>query len=165
MDTYAQVRGVYECRKVQEADMDKYTIDDAAVREKYRTGAVDVAAAAEDSGLCETPHIADTDAWIAMDDKGREAYSATAGEIHGQTSFVATKGHYFSKIWDSIGFWIATRIGAVRAENMKNVICTTQTFASNEINERQGDEGVNDRHCPVWLKKFEGWGIQSFRKQ
>lgn len=135
------------------------------VRERYRTGAVDVAAAAEDSGLRETPHIADTDAWIAMDDKGREAYSATAGEIHGQTSFVATKGHYFSKIWDSIGFWIATRIGAVRAENMKNVICTTQTFASNEINERQGDEGVNDRHCPVWLKKFEGWGIQSFRKQ
>ena len=76
--------------------MDKYTIDDAAVREKYRTGAVDVAAAAEDSGLSETPHIADIDAWIAMDDKGREAYSATAGEIHGQASFVGKSARCFS---------------------------------------------------------------------
>ena len=145
--------------------MDKYTIDDAAVREKYRTGAVDVAAAAEDSGLCETPHIADTDAWIAMDDKGREAYSATAGEIHGQASYQASKAHYFSKIWDSIGFWIATRIGAVEPENMKNVICAAQTFASNETDEQRVGEGVSDKHCPLWLKKFESWGIRSFQKE
>ena len=135
------------------------------VREKYRTGAVDVAAAAEDSGLCETPHIADTDAWIAMDDKGREAYSATAGEIHGQASFVGNKTRCFSKIWDSIGFWIATRIGAVKPENMKNVICAAQTFASKETNEQQGNEGVNDGYCPAWLKKFEDWGIRSLKEQ
>ena len=135
------------------------------VREKYRTGAVDVATAAEDSGLCETPHIADTDAWISMDDKGREAYSATAGEIHGQASFVGNKTRCFSKIWDSIGFWIATRIGAVKPENMKNVICAAQTFASKETNEQQGNEGVNDGYCPAWLKKFEDWGIRSLKEQ
>ena len=144
---------------------DELIYNNPDVREKYRTGAVDVATAAEDSGLCETPHIADTDAWISMDDKEREAYSATAGEIHGQASFLASKAHYFSKIWDSVGFWIATRIGAIKPENMKIVICISQTFASNETDEQPGDEGVNDRHCPVWLKKFEDWGIRSLKEQ
>lgn len=142
--------------------MDKYTIDDAAVREKYRTGAVDVAAAAEDSGLCETPHIADTDAWIAMDDKGREAYSATAGEIHGQASFVGNKAHCFFKIWDSIGFWIATRIAAMKARNIQRIACISQTFSTNETNEGRGEMGVSEKHSPEWFKDFETWLNNSF---
>ena len=142
--------------------MDKYTIDDAAVREKYRTGAVDVAAAAEDSGLCETPHIADTDAWIAMDDKGREAYSATAGEIHGQASFIGDKTHCFFKIWDSVGFWIATRIAAMKAKNMKRVICTAQTFSTNETKEKIGEMGIREKHSAEWLKQFEAWLNRTF---
>lgn len=148
--------------------MDKYTIDDAAVREKYRTGAVDVAAAAEDSGLCETPHIADTDAWIAMDDKGRETYSATAGEIHGQTSFVATRGHYFTKVWDSIGLWIATRIASVKPENIENIPCVSPTYSSTEEMEKTGTEGVvngvDQKPCFNWLKQFEVWVMSAFKK-
>lgn len=127
------------------------------VRERYRTGAVDVAAAAEDSGLRETPHIADTDAWIAMDDKGREAYSATAGEIHGQASFIGDKTHCFFKIWDSVGFWIATRIAAMKAKNMKRVICTAQTFSTNETKEKIGEMGIREKHSAEWLKQFEAW--------
>ena len=148
--------------------MDKYTIDDAAVREKYRTGAVDVAAAAEDSGLCETPHIADTDAWIAMDDKGREAYSATAGEIHGQASFVATRGHYFTKVWDSIGLWIATRIASVKPENIEDIPCVSQTYSITEEMEKTGTEGVvngvDQKPCFKWLKQFEAWVMSAFKK-
>ena len=138
---------------------------DSDLRKIYRNGGVSVDMAVMDSELRETPHIADTDAWIAMDDRAREAYSDIAGEIHGQASFVGNKTRCFSKIWDSIGFWIATRIGAVKPENMKNVICAAQTFASKETNEQQGIEGVNDGYCPAWLKKFEDWGIRSFKEQ
>lgn len=136
---------------------DALIYNNAAVREKYRTGAVDVAAAAEDSGLCETPHIADTDAWIAMDDKGREAYSATAGEIHGQASFIGDKAHCFFKIWDSIGFWIATRIAVMKAKNIRRITSTAQTFSTNETEERIGEMGISKEHSPEWLKKFESW--------
>ena len=132
------------------------------VREKYRTGAVDVATAAEDSGLCGTPHIADTDAWIAMDDKGREAYSATAGEIHGQASFIGDKAHCFFKIWDSVGFWIATRIAAMKANNIRRVTSTAQTFSTNETEERIGEMEINKRHSSEWLKKFEFWLNKTF---
>ena len=127
------------------------------IREKYRTGAVDVATAAEDSGLCGTPHISDTDAWIAMDDKGREAYSATAGEIHGQASFIGDKAHCFFKIWDSVGFWIATRKAALVPKNIERLNCTVQTFSANETEEKRGEMGICEGISLDWLRKFEIW--------
>ena len=134
------------------------------IREKYRTGAVDVATATEDSGLCETPHIADTDAWIAMDDKGREAYSATAGEIHGQASFVGNEAHCFFKIWDSIGLWIVARIAAVKPANIRRIVCVSQTFSTNETEKRIGEMGIREKHSAEWLKSFESWIRKGFSK-
>ena len=136
------------------------------IREKYRTGAVDVATATEDSGLCGTPHISDTDAWIAMDDKERAAYSATAGEIHCQASFVGKSARCFSKIWDSIGLWIATRTAVKFPRNIQAVAYMAQTFSVKEEDEKKGtgvDEGINDKHCSTWLKKFENWLYNAFK--
>lgn len=132
---------------------------DSDLRKIYRNGGVSVDMAVMDSGLRETPHIADTDAWITMDDKGREAYSATAGEIHGQASFVATTGHYFTKVWDSIGFWIATRIASIKPANINNLSCVSQTHSIGEETEKTGAdgvvEGVDYKICFYWLKQFE----------
>lgn len=135
---------------------------DSDLRKIYRNGGVSVDMAVMDSGLRETPHIADTDAWIAMDDKGREDYSATAGEIHGQASFVGNKAHCFFKIWDSVGFWIATRIAAMKARNMQRVTCSSQTFSINETDEKEGEMGIRERHSPEWLKRFESWLNRTF---